>query len=120
MKNKNLAILTAAVLLFGSQTGAWGGDPTSVQTQSMAQDQVQDQQKAYGWQLMTPEELATHRAKMRSFTTQEEREKYRMEHHKLMQERAKAQGVTLPDEPAPFGMGPGRGMGPGGGMGSGR
>ena len=38
-----------------------------------------------------------------------------MEHHKMMQERAKERGVTLPEVPGPHGkgMGPGNGTGPG-------
>ena len=72
----------------------------------------------YGYQLMTEQERAEHRTKMRSFQTEQEREAYRMEHHKMMQERARAQGVTLPDEPMPRGQG--RGMGPGPGAGPGR
>lgn len=74
----------------------------------------------YGHQLMTEQELAEHRAKMRSLKTEEEREQYRLEHHERMQERAKARGVTLPDEPrhrprdgAGMGYGPRDGSGPG-------
>jgi uncharacterized membrane protein len=52
--------------------------------------------------------------------TEQERETYRLEHHKQMQERAKAQGKTLPDMPPQgHGAGMGPGMGPGGGMGGG-
>ena len=72
----------------------------------------------YGYQLMTEQERAEHRAKMQSFQTEQEREAYRQQHHKMMQERARAQGITLPDEPMPRGQG--RGMGPGKGMGSGQ
>ncbi len=71
----------------------------------------------YGYQLMTEQERAEHQAKMRSFQTEQEREAYRQQHHKMMQERARAQGITLPDEPMPRGQG--RGMGPGQGMGKG-
>lgn len=80
------------------------------------------EQQVYGSQLMTQQERIEHRAKMQSMKTMEERERYRMEHHKKMQERAKQQGVTLPDKPPSSGMGGGRGMGggPGGGMGGGR
>jgi hypothetical protein len=73
----------------------------------------------YGYQLMTEQERAEHRAKMRSFQTEQEREAYRQEHHKMMQERAKAQGVTLPDEPMPRGQGRGMGQGYRGGQGPG-
>jgi len=88
----------------------------------LADDQERTQD-VYGWQLMTPDERAEHRAKMRSHKTHEEREAYRMEHHKKMQERARKKGVTLPEMPMPRGKGMGfrgDGMGPrGGGMGPG-
>jgi len=77
-----------------------------------------EQEQIYGSQLMTRKERAENRAKMRSLKTPEERDAYRLEHHKKMQERAKEKGVTLPDEPPATGMrmGPGGGgMGPGGG-----
>lgn len=83
---------------------------------------AQDKQ-VYGWQLMNQQERNEHRSKMRSFNTEQERERYRKEHHKKMQVRAKKQGVKLPDEPLPRGQGRGPGgggMGPGGGMGRGR
>jgi len=71
----------------------------------------------YGYQLMTEQERAEHRATMRSFNTEAEREAYRSQHHEMMQERAKAQGVTLPDEPMPRGQGRGMGQGYRGGQG---
>ena len=83
------------------------------------QTQSQTQQQVFGSQLMTPQERTEYRAKLRAAKTMEEREKIRAEHHTQMMKRAKAQGVTLPDEPpAGGGMGPGGGMG--GGMGRGR
>jgi len=94
--------------------------------------QAQQEEQVYGWQLMTEQERAEHRAKMRSFKTEKEREQYRREHHMKMQERAKQQGVTLPDVPEPrgkgmgggprsgSGMGPGQGRGEGPGAGKGR
>ena len=81
---------------------------------------AQDQERAYGWNLMTPEERAEHQDKMRSLKTAEEREQYRIEHHKKMQERAKEKGVTLPDQPRTRkkdGMGFGKERGGGGGRG---
>jgi hypothetical protein len=86
------------------------------QPQGGQQEQVQ--QQVYGSQLMTPQERAEYRAKMRSLKTPEEREAFRQEHHRLMQERAGERGLTLPDIPPARGggMGPGGGMmGPGGG-----
>ena len=71
----------------------------------------------YGRQLMTEQEMAQHRAQMRSLQTEQEREAYRLEHHKRMQLRAQERGLTLPEEPGPYG----RGAGPrdGSGMGTG-
>lgn len=80
--------------------------------------QAQDQERIYGSELMTPQERIEHRDRMRAAKTEQEREAIRLEQHKQMQERAKAQGKTLPDMP-PEGMGPGSGMGPGGGRGMG-
>lgn len=48
-----------------------------------------------GWQFMTPEERIEHQAKIRSFRTLDECERYRAEHHHLMAERAARQGGQL-------------------------
>lgn len=76
---------------------------------------VKAEEQVYGWQLMTEQERIAHQEKMRTLKTAEEKERYRMEHHKMMQERAKERGVTLPEMPGPQGkgMGPGPGAGPG-------
>lgn len=72
----------------------------------------------FGYQLMTAEERATFRTQMQNATTEEERQKIRLEHRTLMLERAKAKGVTLPETPMMNGQGMGKamGMGMGGGM----
>ncbi len=61
----------------------------------------------YGRELMTQQEMTEHRAHMRSLNTEQEREAYRLEHHQRMQERAREQGKTLPDEPRSGGQGMG-------------
>ena len=92
----------------------------------LAADQDQDRDRdrlnddnVYGWQLMTPKERDEYREKIRSLNTEQEREAFRNEHHKQMQERAREQGVTLPESPMTRqhgGAGPGSGgMGGGGG-----
>lgn len=83
---------------------------------------AQNTTPVYGSQLMTQQERVEYRTQMRALKTQEERNAFRLEHHKKMQERAKEQGVTLSDAPpaAGGGMGPGGGGGMGGGMGGGR
>lgn len=77
----------------------------------------QDQQPVYGSQLMTQQEMAEHRAKMRAAKTQQERNQIRNEQHERMQQRAKERGVTLPNQPPQ--NRPHNGMGPGNGMGNG-
>jgi len=84
-------------------------------------------EEAYGWSIMSEQERIQHRETMRNLKTQEEQERYRMEHHNKMQERAKAKGVTLPDSPRDRMMdkmqdrtGSGSGSGMGGGMGGGK
>ena len=72
--------------------------------------------EVYGSQLMTEQERNAYRTKMQSMKTEQERQQLRMEHHKQMQERAKAQGVTLPDMPPNQGMHQGMGQGMGQGM----
>lgn len=79
---------------------------------------AQDNAKIYGSQLMTQQERMEYRNQMRALKTQEERNTFRFEHHKKMQERAAERGLSLPDTPprAGAGMGPGPGgMGAGGG-----
>jgi len=74
-----------------------------------AQEQEQVTERVYGWELMSDQERREHRMKMQSLKTQEERERYRLEHHKKMQQRAREMGVELPDEPMPYGKGMGAG-----------
>lgn len=83
--------------------------------------QADDDEMVYGRELMTDQELLEHRQKMRTLKG-EEREAYRKEHHEKMEERAKEQGKTIPDEPMERGKGmrQGAGPGPGPGMGQGR
>lgn len=112
MKKQLLVICALAWALPFSAGAALAVEPAPVQQQ--AEEQV------YGSQIMTPQERAEHRAKMRAAKTAEEREQIRKEHHDRMKIRAKERGVTLPDEPPQggAGMGPGGGgMGPGGGRG---
>ena len=80
---------------------------------SMAQ-----QQPVYGSQMMTEQERMEYQQQMKSAKTEQEREQIRAEHHVQMQERAKKQGIILPDT-APMKKGTGSGIKSGSGMGSG-
>ena len=63
--------------------------------------------------MMTEQERNEYRARIKAAKTNEEREQIRMEHHERMRERAKVQGLSLPDSPPPRGSGMGSGMGGG-------
>ena len=113
MKRISIVALTLSLCMAGV-VPAHAAD----QTRDQDRTQLQDQDRIYGSELMTRQERNDYRNRMRTLKTQQEREAFRLEHHKQMQERARAQGKTLPDMP-PAGMGPGSGMGPGGRMGPG-
>ncbi|MDO8989823.1 MAG: hypothetical protein Q7U91_09335 [Sideroxyarcus sp.] len=49
-----------------------------------------------GWQLMTPEERIEHQSKIRGFKKYEDCHAYQLDHHRLMEARAKQRGVALP------------------------
>lgn len=117
MKALSLAVFALSVGaalpgLANAQQGAGRGMQQQQQQQQM-QTQADDDgtgMPMFGRQLMTPEEMAAHRARMRAATTAEERARIRAEHHQQMLERARERGVTLPEEP-PM-RGPGAGPGP--------
>ena len=122
---------TAAVALAIAGNSAIAQDKVQSKTQDQTRDQDRLQDPIFGSQLMTDAERNEFRTHMRSLKTVEEREAYRLEHHKLMPGRARVQGITLPTNPpampqgagagfARSGMGAGSGAGPaGGGMGAG-
>ena len=118
---KRKALMLSALVSFLSLSASF----TLAADQDRIQDrlQTQDQEQIYGSQLMTQQERAEYHAKMRTAKNAMEQEQIRKEHHERMQERAKNQGVTLPNEPPVKGssMGSGSGgMGTGsGGMGTG-
>ncbi len=78
-------------------------------------NQASDQQPIYGYELMTTQERTEFRSHIRNLKTEQEREQYRLDHHKKMQTRAKERNVNLPEAPMPRGSGMGGGQGMGGG-----
>lgn len=68
-------------------------------TQRPATEQV------YGYELMNQQERADYRARLHALKSEAEREQFRLEHRRTMQQRAKARGVTLPDDPPSRGRG---------------
>lgn len=122
---KRLLIVSALATVLTLQSGFILADNSAdksavaatVPSAGQKNTQSEDQEQIYGFQLMTPQERAAFHTKMLAAKTVEERQQIRRDNHQAMQERAKAQGVSLPDQPA---AGMGAGMGHGGGMGSGR
>ena len=106
-----LAVAAAPGALAQNQTRDQLKNGTGDQTPDRLRDQDRLRDTIYGSQLMTQQERAAYQARMRTLKTEREHEAYRLEHHKKMQERAKAQGVTLPE--APPNPRPGMGPGPG-------
>lgn len=111
-------LLLAVSLAMGLAAAARAAEPAKTTEQIM----TQERERIYGHDLMTPQERVEYHNRMRALKTEQAREAFRLEHHKLMQARAKEQGKTLPEMP-PAGMGPGMmgpGPGPGSGMGPGK
>lgn len=107
MRYNKIATLLITSLL-ASATWAQGRPPAQAQTQTRAQTQTQAQASMRfgpgntpGWSLMTPQERTEHRSRMMGFTNYEDCVSYLAEHHAMMLERARKQGVTLPAEPHP-------------------
>ena len=80
---------------------SFAGTSALAQTRDQAQQRQRDQDRIqdpiYGSQLMTQAERNAYHARMRELKTQEEREAYWFAHRYWMQERARAQGITLPN-----------------------
>ncbi|MGA7180471.1 MAG: hypothetical protein WBX11_12900 [Thiobacillaceae bacterium] len=109
-----VAVLCSPVLVHAADGD---GVQQRVDEKTQQEARVQQRDRIYGSELMTPRERHEYQMKMRSLKTQREREKLRREHHEQMKIRAKKLGKTLPDEPPARGMGAGQGRS--GGMGSG-
>ncbi len=93
----------------------WSAEKAHVQEREMQQERLQEHERLndkaeernrlrendriYGWQLMSPAERQVYRQKMRSLKTHEEREAYRKEHHEHMKKLAAEKGVELQNMP---------------------
>ena len=120
MKTASMLAMATALGLAPLSVMPAQADEAQNQIQNQVETQTQtrtETQNVYGWQLMTPGERESYMAQMRNAKTQQERDQIRNAHHYEMQQRAKEQGVSLPD--MPMGPGAGKGMGQGQGMGQG-
>jgi hypothetical protein len=82
------------------------------QAQKSEQGRRQIQGAFFGPQLLSEEEQAAYRARIRKAKTSEEAEGVREEHYELMKARAKEKGVALPEKRPPVGGGMGNVFGP--------
>ena len=104
MKHQFLySILTAALLTIAA--------PVAVAQERLPPSSGPDQEAIYGSELMTEKERVDHRAKMRAAKNDQEREKIRLDHHKVIQAHAKERGMIMPDEPPPRSSGQGKAPG---------
>lgn len=104
-----MGMIASAMVISADVAGAADQE----RSQERLASETQGKEQIYGSQLMTEQERAEHRDKLRAAKTAEERERIRNEHHEQMNVRAQERGVTLPDDP-PLrggGMGPGPGSG---------
>ena len=89
-------ILTIAILLNALPAStSWSIEEMWARDQTA--EQAREREHIYGSELMTEQERTEYLMKMHAAPNAEEREKIRSEHHALMQARARARGVTLPE-----------------------
>jgi len=103
MKDKFFSILCLFILIMGTAFA----DKNSTRYPSKGSGPMMDghgpmvergqQPRMYGWQLMTEEERLQHRERMHKAKSYEEQQQYILEHREEMLERAKKQGVELPE-----------------------
>jgi len=74
-------------------------DRERVQEHAEERSRLQQEQRIFGWQIMTPVERQVHRQNMLRLKTHKEREAYRKEHHERMLKRAEEMGVKLQEMP---------------------
>lgn len=100
--------LIAALVAVGLSSSIFADDQIQTQNKEQAADkfevegkspvnerELSDRGPIYGIQLMAAEEQHSYRTKLHSLEARNEQEQFLREHHKLMNERAAAQGITL-------------------------
>ena len=105
MKTRLLIVSAMAIALALQTSFIWADGTTdnrvlttTAPTLDKTNAHLEDQEKIYGVQLMTPEERGAFRDKMSAAKTMEERDQIRDENHQAMRKRAQSHGLTLPDQ----------------------
>jgi len=110
MNHRYLAVVAAAALACVFSAAVHAEDPASAPAS----------ESIYGRELMTEQEIAAQRERMRAATTEQERMRIRAEHHAAMQQRAREMGVSIPETMPPTARGKGQGQGKGQAKGQGK
>lgn len=95
-KSRLFAVVAVSLACVASPLAVAEEQPAA-ETAEQAQEQPPVQKR--GNPLMSPEEVAQHREKLRSLKTEEERKAYLAEHRKMLRERAKQQRLKQPEVP---------------------
>ena len=111
MKRTQAMIIFLSCALLLPSGSVMAANQATERERIQTQEQEKQQEQIYGNQLMTEQEREEYRARMRAAKTYEEQEQIRLEHHNRMTERAKEQGLSLPETPPPRGGGMGGGKG---------
>ncbi len=111
MRRRVVCLLVTGILVLGLPIMGSAQEQKRMQSQERERQEIQeqDQERVYGWQLMSKEERQRYRERLRHAGPPEERARIRQEHHERMKERAREQGITLPEKPGAYrkGLGPG-------------
>ena len=113
---KTTTVIASLIPLLTISGPVFAADPASPtesrqQIQQQIQDQTRDRERIYGSEMMTSQERAEHAARMHSMKTEQEREAYRMEHKKQMDQRMRERSMQQQQNlnPERGGRGAGRG-----------
>lgn len=99
MKPRTILWIIAATILSFTWVHSWAQtafEPYRAPLEQLVPPRGEDY--IYGWQLMTGSERDFMHERLRRAQTKEERQQIQASHHQQMQERAKQQGYTLPEE----------------------
>jgi hypothetical protein len=99
MKLRSTLWAIAAAMLVFVWHYSWAQTPPGLNRPPLEQLQLPSGEPyIYGWQLMTGAERELMQQRLSRTQSEEERQQIQADHHRQMEERARQQGYTLPDE----------------------
>lgn len=106
MKKSLLCCLFIVSSLLLSAVSLQAQDQDRTRSQDRDRIHAEEHDQVYGWQMMNEQERLEYRERMSNMHSEEERERYRLEHRSRMQDRARQRGVELPGGPGGKGQKP--------------